>query len=192
MIFPNRDPQRSDSTCPAESATARATPARPVQRLRLAASSASVVLADPLTACPVRSLERIDRSLSFPRKESGRETGRPTPGPPSCLRWRREIRDEPGQHVVLPSDANRSEAGRTAGNRSVLIVPSMSGNSRSARTRRREAGRHIKQAMLGPFPVCYAAAGAQKPESRINETASDSRVGETLAGVGFHKSCSPD
>ncbi len=32
------------------------------------------------------------------------------------------------QHVEPPSDANRSEVGWTTGNRSVLIVPAMSGN----------------------------------------------------------------
>jgi hypothetical protein len=48
------------------------------------------------------------------------------------------------------------------------------------------AERHIKQPMLG------TTSSAQKLEQRITETASDSRAGETFAGVGFHKPCSPD
>ena len=78
------------------------------------------------------------------------------------------------QHVVSPSDEIRSKAKRMAGSRSVLKVPEKAGNSCSTRTRPREARHRIKQPLLGP------TASAQKLGKRINETAADSRVGETF------------
>ena len=140
--------------------------------------------------------EHVQMDIGVPQKPgrpccfrviiSGRETGLPTPGLSSRLRWRPKTQNEPLALTVLPSDANRSEARRTTGNRSILIVPTRTGNWHSARTRRREAGCRIKHSAL------RTTAGAQKLESRINETTPNSRVGETLTRVGFHEPSSLD
>jgi hypothetical protein len=62
--------------------------------------------------------------------------------------------NEPPAHVVLPSDANRSEARRTAGNRSVLIVPSMSGNLPLSEDPAEESGTSHQTTDVGNYAGC--------------------------------------
>ena len=73
----------------------------------------------------------------------------------------------------------RSAAGWAAGSQSVLIVPVKLANS-PRRTQWREARRRIME------PLLRNTTNASKFDKRVHETATDSRVGETIAADGVH------
>src|SRR5581483_565828 len=73
----------------------------------------------------------------------------------------------------------RSAAGRTAGSRSALIVPTKRGNG-ATRTAGREARRRIVDPLEGK------TAHASECESRVNETTTASNAGDAVAADGLH------